>query len=129
MLNCLIRLKSLFRIDKETKSHRNRIQKFIAYFLHFSQLYMLSPLRSSAEKNAARQSRNPMLGPQNQLKNTMLTFELITNFVFNLITNALVLPQYLFLWRLLITWSKMTGSLKLWGRAPPPDRAKKKVVF
>ena len=38
-----------------------------ADFLHFSQLYMLSPLRSSAEKNAARQSCSVITGPQNQL--------------------------------------------------------------
>lgn len=37
-------------------------------FLHFSQLYMLSPLSSSAEKNAAKQSCNVITGPQNQLK-------------------------------------------------------------
>jgi len=41
-----------------------------AYFLHFSQLYMLSPLRSSAEKKAARQSCSVITGPQNQLFNT-----------------------------------------------------------
>ena len=38
------------------------------YLLHFSQLYMLSPLSSSAEKNAARQSWRVMVGPHSQLQ-------------------------------------------------------------
>lgn len=36
-------------------------------FLHFSQLYMLSPFKSSAEKKAARQSCSVITGPQSQL--------------------------------------------------------------
>lgn len=37
-------------------------------FLHFSQLYILSPFNSSAEKKAAKQSCKLIDGPQNQLK-------------------------------------------------------------
>ena len=45
-------------------------QSASTYFLHFSQLYMLSPLSSSWLKKAARQSFNVIFGPQNQLQVT-----------------------------------------------------------
>lgn len=50
----------------EQKLHGKTLNS--TYFLHFSQLYMLSPLSSSAEKKAAKQSCSVIVGPRNQLK-------------------------------------------------------------
>ena len=55
-------LKKAFLLQNSSKA------LLLTYFLHFSQLYMLSPFNSSAEKNAAKQWCSVIVGPQNHLK-------------------------------------------------------------
>ena len=69
------------------------IKPSTTHFLHFSQLYMLSPLSSSAEKNVAKQSLSVMVGPQNQLQieksRDDQLFITITNFIIYIITSII----------------------------------------
>ena len=46
----------------------NNVHRESTHFLHCSQLYMLSPFSSSAEKNADRQSRRVIVGPTKKLQ-------------------------------------------------------------
>src|SRR6218665_3589972 len=68
LLEYMYSCRNLFRWMQSISGSFSTFEYFTPFrsFLHFSQLYMFSPLRSSAEKKAERQSCNRMTGPQSQ---------------------------------------------------------------
>ena len=78
-------LKKAFLLQNSSKA------LLLTYFLHLSQLYMLSPFSSSAEKNAAKQWCSVIVGPQNHLKEKHMPYNFFSSLRQNWVTEELCL--------------------------------------